>query len=486
MFWKRCWQLISLSIGLWLGLNLFVQLGAEVFWFQEVGYLQVLQLRLTTQVLVWATASSITAFYLLGNLAVARRLKYAKPSKRLVGITRSPSINLNWLLPGILGLNGLVTLLVVHYSKVAWTYLQPANFSLAKISPPIPPLFTLESVWQMCQEFSGYLTIGLLLSSAIALLIYPELLLNAIALLLSAIMGLVLSAHWANILQYLRPTAFSSVDPLFNRNISFYIFTLPIWQLLEFWLVGLCLYGLIAVALIYLRSGDSLSQGRFRGFSSSQQQHLLALGSALMLVVAFTYWLSRYELLYSTRGVAYGASYTDIAIQIPSYTLLSIMGIAIAILLLTSATGINARKKLSFIGYVLGLYTTIAIGASFVLPIVVQRLIVQPNELARERPYIERSIALTRQAFDLENIETETFNPQNNLTYADIQANALTVNNIRLERRDQNKDSDRLLYMRQLSSTNNCLLVREFWYRLLLSKDRHRIVKKERFPECVD
>ncbi len=450
MFWKRCFQIVSLLIGLWLGFDLLAQIGAEIFWFQEIGYLQVLQLRLTTQTLVGVTASTITALYLLGNLEVARRLKYTQPPKDFSGIKRSPSIKLNWLLPGVLGLNGLIALLVVHYSKVASSYWQPSNFSLPIISPPIPPLFTLESVWQMCQQLSSqYLTLGLVVASAIALLIYPQLLLKAIALLLSAIMGLVLSGHWTNILQYFRPTAFNRSEPLFNKDISFYIFTLPTWRLIEFWLVGLFLYSLVAVALTYLLSGDSLSQGRFRGFSRLQQQHLLALGSALMLIVAFSYWLSRYELVYSTRGVAYGASYTDIAVQLPVYTLLSIMGIALALLLLSNSIlkerpGAIAKKS-SLIVYGLGLYAVIAIGADLVLPIAVQRLIVQPNELARETPYIERSIALTRQAFDLENIEIRSFDPKDNLTYADIQANALTINNIRLWDRQPLLDSNRQL-----------------------------------------
>ncbi|MBW4663823.1 MAG: UPF0182 family protein [Chroococcus sp. CMT-3BRIN-NPC107] len=442
MFWKRSFQIISLLIGLWLVWGLLAQIGIEILWFLEVDYLQVLQLRLLTQTVVWVTASSITALYLLGNLEIARRLKYTQPSKILSGVKRSPSIKLNWLLPGILGLNLLAALLVSYYSKVAWSYWQPPNFSLPNISPSIPPLFTLESLFSISQQLSSQsLTLGLLLSSQVALLIYPQLLLKAIALLFSAIMGLVLSAHWANILQYLHPTGFNSNEPLFNQDISFYIFTLPIWRLLEFWLGGITLYSLIAVALTYLLSGDSLSQGRFRGFSRPQQQHLLALGSGLMLIVAFSYWLSRYELLYSTRGVAYGASYTDIAIQLPIYTLLSILGCAIAILLLSGAIA----KKSKLVVYGLGIYLTIAIASDLVLPLVVQRLIVQPNELARERPYIERSIALTRQAFNLDNIEIRSFNPLGKLTYADIKANALTINNIRLWDRKPLLDSNRQL-----------------------------------------
>ena len=165
MIWKRGLQIISLLIGLWLLWGILAQIGAEFFWFQEVGYLQVLQLRLMAQALVWITVSSITALYLFGNLKIAHRLKYCQQSQVLVGV-KSPTIKLNWLLPGILGLNLLVALLLFHYSKVAWSYWQPIDFSLPNISPPIPPLFTLESVWQMCQQLSNQsLTIGLLLSS---------------------------------------------------------------------------------------------------------------------------------------------------------------------------------------------------------------------------------------------------------------------------------------------------------------------------------
>ena len=125
---------------------------------------------------------------------------------------------------------------------------------------------------------------------------------------MSVILSMVLSGHWAKVLQYLHPTVFNSSEPVFNQDVSFYIFALPLGELLEFWLVGLFLFGLVAVALSYLLSGNSLSEGSFRGFSLGQQRHLQGLAACLMLAVALSYWLRRYELLYSNRGVAYGAS----------------------------------------------------------------------------------------------------------------------------------------------------------------------------------
>lgn len=420
------WRAIVILIGIGLFLNLVAHLWVESLWFQEVGYLQVFLLQLTTRGGLWAIACSVSASYLLSNLAIARRLTRVKQLKEPSG--RSPQIDLNWLLPLILALNLLVGLLLFHYSQVGINYWQTdANSSL-----PIPRLFTPESIWQTSKQLNPYWYFGLIGGLAIALSVYPQFLLNAIAVLLSLIMGVILSAHWAKLLQYLRPTAFNSSEPVFNRDISFYIFALPIGKLLEFWLVGLCLYSFVSVALTYLQAEDSVSQGRLQGLSLNQQRHLLALGSSLLLFVAFGYWLSRYELLYSNRGVAYGASYTDVNFQLPAYTVLSLIALAIAFLLLWQAIFSVPKTSHKFLFITMGIYAAIAIACNSIFPLAIQRLIVQPNELARERPYIERSIALTRLAFDLENIDARTFNPQGQLTYADIQANDLTIRNIRL------------------------------------------------------
>ena len=158
-----------------------------------------------------------------------------------------------------------------------------------------------------------------------------------------------------------------------------------------------------------------------------------------MLAVALHYWIARYQLLYSTDGVNYGASYTAANVQLPIYTGLNVLAVAIAIYLLLRiiilSQAVKASSKLSYprhLVYVLGLYLAVAVVGGEILPIAVQRLIVQPNELVRERPYIERTISLTRQAFNLNQIEAQTFDPQGQLTASDLQANNLTIRNIRL------------------------------------------------------
>jgi hypothetical protein len=432
---KRFFRLVVHLLGLWLILEAICRWGAEFFWFEEVGYLQVLLLRLKTQGLLWALAFSITAFYLVGNLLLAQRLSGGVGERGRGGEGESgriTSYQLPIFLPLVLGLNLLVGLLVLHYGQVTLPFWHP-DWNLPN-SPLISTLFRPEIILPLARQIGAQKElVGLLLGLLIAISIYPRFWLLAIALLMSVIFATVVSGQWARVLQYLHPTTFNSTEPVFNRDISFYVFALPIWELLEFWLVGLFLYGLVAVTLTYLLSEDSLSQGSFRGFSQPQLRHLQGLGSCFMLAVALGYWVRRYELLYSTRGVAYGASYTDVTVQLPAYTALSLLGVAIAVCLFWSMVfGLPKIANRSFLRYGLGLYVLIAVGAGTLLPLTIQRVVVQPNELAREQPYIRRSIALTQQAFNLDRIDAKTFEPQGQLTLADIQANDLTIRNIRL------------------------------------------------------
>ncbi|MEH2359920.1 UPF0182 family protein [Nostoc sp.] len=455
MYWKWSFRLLIIFLGLWLLLDLGSRLGAEIFWFQEVGYLQVFLLRILTRGILWVVVAGITAGYLLLNLALAQRLKYpqslkiesAELSSKLTNFltpdyprrnetrTITPQLfqplRLRWLLPLTLLLSLLIGLMLAHYGQIALFYWHsPVNQGIL----PIPALFRPETIWQLLRQIVSHIWyLGLIGGGAIAILIYPQFLLTAIAVLFSPIFAFILFRHWPKVLQYFHPTLFNSTEPLFGQDISFYVFSLPLWELLELWLMGLCLYGFVAVTLTYLLSADSLSQGIFPGFSPQQQRHLYGMAGLLMLVVALSYWLSRYELVYSTRGVSYGASYTDVTTQLPTYTVLCILAVAIAFYLLWRTFFWKPKsqyRRLVFYG--LGVYLIMVVAADLVLPTVVQYLIVQPNELQREQPYIQRTIALTRQAFDLEAIDARTFNPQGTLTEANIQNNDLTIRNIRL------------------------------------------------------
>ncbi|MEH2160484.1 MAG: UPF0182 family protein [Nostoc sp.] len=460
MYRKWGFRLLIGFFGLWLLLDLGSHMGVEICWFQEVGYLQVFLLRVVTRGALWVVVAGVTAAYLLLNLAIAQRLKYSQSLKieevrreeaeltseltnflspnypkrnetPILPPQRFKKLRLRGLLPLTMTLSLLIGLILAHYGQIALSYWHsPINQGIL----PVPALFRPETIWQLLRQIvSQVWYLGLIGGVAIAILIYPQFLLTAIAVLFSPIFAFILFQHWPKVLQYFHPTPFNSTDPLFGRDISFYIFSLPLWELLELWLMGLCLYGFVAVTLTYLLSADSLSQGIFPGFSSQQQRHLFGMGGLLMLVVALSYWQSRYELVYSSRGVSYGASYTDVTAQLPAYTFLCVVAGAIAFYLLWRTFFWKPKSQhRPLVFYSLGIYLLLVVAADVVLPTVVEYLIVQPNELQREQPYIQRTIALTRQAFDLEAIDAKGFNPQGTLTEADIQKNDLTIRNIRL------------------------------------------------------
>ncbi len=431
---QRYWRSIVIILVLGLVVDIGARLSAEILWFQELGYLPMYLRRLGTQGLLGVVVFTLTAIYLLGNLALAQRLKspeLALDRQQISSHTRP--FALRWLLPLTLGLSLLIGLILVHYGQMAIDQWQ-IDPNLPSVIPPAPVLFRPELIWQLAKQLlvHGWITFGVVVL-AIAILVYPRLLLRAIAPILSILMATVLSRQWMRILPYFQATAFNRHDPVFGQDISLYVFSLPVGELLEFWLIGGCLYGFIAVLLTYLLAGDSLSQGRFGGFSRQQQRHLYGVGGSLMLVVGFSYGMSCYELLYSPRGVSYGASYTDIVVQLPAYGGLGILALAIAGYCFwgtISATRHLLRWKLMLLA--IGLDLGLALVTSTVIPMAVQSLVVQPNELARETPYIQRTIKMTRQAFGLDKIDAQTFNPQDNLTEQTIQANDRTMRNIRL------------------------------------------------------
>ena len=463
------WLLVLLPAG-WFLTGIVCQMMAESLWFSEVGYPSAFWVRVGTKTVLAIGVTSGSLIWLLGNLWLTKQWKYPKhlliaeelpPPPFTVpnplapkqiwqgkqglppGRIATPALSWQWLLPIAVGLSGTIAVLVFHYAQTIMTLWQTSTTQTATLLP-VPDRFQLESVWQVGQTLLKsdllpipYGGIGLGIVLMVALLVVPQLLLNLTAIALSLGFGVVLAANWSRILLFFHASPFNRADPLFAQDISFYIFSLPVWQLLEFWLVGLSSYSLLSVSLVYLLSGNSLSQGQFPGLSWQQQRHICRLGGCLLLVVGLGYWLSRYELLYSTQGVVFGANYTDARVNLPICMGMSLLAIAIALFLFWHSHTFaphpaRSARRTSFplrltIGYFLLVPLT-----TLLLPAAVQNFIVQPNELDREQPYIQHNIALTRSAFGLDTIQVETFNPLGNLTYADIEKNEPTTRNIRL------------------------------------------------------
>lgn len=437
----------TLLLGSWFSVDIFVWFQTESLWFEETGYLQVFSLQLQTRLGLWVIALLVSTGYLFGNLALAHRFKHSNTTKEETFY----KIPLQGLLSSVFFLSLILSFLLIYYVLASANYWHPeVNNLLKDIS--LPPRFQPKVITNLLQQIPAnpwLLAPPFLLS--LTIIFYPSLL-WAFAALLSLNCGLILSNHWAELWQFFNPISFNASEPVFRQDISFYVFILPILELLEFWLMGLSFFGLTSVSLIYLLSGNSLSEGKFHGFSQPQLRHLDGLGSAAMLTVSLAYWLRRYQVLYSPTDTIYGAGYTQVNVELPAYTSLSFLAAGIAIFLIGKALFGKPEKsqkalqkvyQTSFFNrtnfpyptqliYGITGYTFIAVIAGIILPSAVQRTIVQPNELIRERPYIQRNINFTRSAFNLKNIEVQTFTPEDQLTFADLQKNDQTVRNIRL------------------------------------------------------
>ncbi|NCJ07941.1 hypothetical protein GS597_15780 [Synechococcales cyanobacterium C] len=423
--WTR-WGIIVL-LGLVFALDLSAYWVAEGLWFQNLGYLAIFQTQVGMRILLWIGTLSATAAILWGNLYLTQYWRYVKPVSLPEG--RSSRRGLLTLLLTVLGLGGLLACFLVYQGQLS------AQFWHGQPTPVMRalPQFQAQTVGALIYEWiRSPWQLGLVALFLVALSVYPRWVLSVISLALCLSMGLILSSHWTTILLSLHPVPFQQTDPLFEQDISFYMFRLPLWELLRFWWVGVSLTSFVSVTLIYLLSGDSLSQGGFPGFSPLQKRHLYGLAGSFMMAISLGIWLDRYELLYSTRGIIYGASFTEATVALPANTILSLLGLGIALLLFWRTLAWRYFKLRVGLFSLLGLYVATVLIGTLLLPMIVQWVIVQPNELAREEPYIRQCIRLTRQGFDLAPIEAKTFNPQDDLTPERLQANNLTIRNIRL------------------------------------------------------
>jgi hypothetical protein len=243
---------------------------------------------------------------------------------------------------------------------------------------------------------------------------------------LSIIFGLVAQGNWQVVLQFLNGQPFGVSDPVFQKEISFYVFTLPFLHMLRSWFLAALIVSLIGSAVVYLLS-YRVHQLRF-DFARSVLAHGGGLVTAILGLFAWGHWLGIWELVFSKRGVAFGASYTDIHAQLPAqWIILAVAIICIGIILFSVL-----RHKFRWAIYGVGGWIAVAIIVGAIFPALVQRFQVEPNELAREMPYIEYNIQFTREAFALSQIEEESFPAEKTPSYEDIVQNEETINNIRL------------------------------------------------------
>ena len=250
----------------------------------------------------------------------------------------------------------------------------------------------------------------------------------AVAAFIGLLVGLGNTGLWQSFLLWRHAVPFGDRDAQFGRDIGFYVFQLPFLRSVFGWLFTTLVLALLLSAAGHYMLGGIRPQAQSNRIAGATQSHLTVLLGLIVALKAWGYWLDKYQLVYSTRGAATGATYTDVKAQLPALEVLFWVALICAVLFFWGVRSRGIAVPLFSIVLLAGV--SIIIGG--VIPTVFQRFRVAPQELQRERPYIQRNIDASRKAFDLGGIQVRSFEDSPNLTAADVSANRPTVDNIRL------------------------------------------------------
>lgn len=340
-----------------------IDLYTDLLWYRSVGYGEILTTRLGAQLGLFALGAVVALAVVLGNLWLAGRLAAPPPD----------------------GKGGAVGRLIDRINEAVQAAESSGRPGPRPVGPrPVGPRTDGEDGFQ---DLPALLPIGRFLLAFFALLV---------------VVGVAggLASAWETILLWQNRVPFSpdgtaALDPVFGRDIGFFLFELPFLRLLQGVVVGLLVSALVVVAGRYALA--ALDRGL--ALSPAVRMHLGILGALVLAGIAVGYQLDKLELAYSDRGIAAGVSYTDANAQFGAYDILTIVAAAAAVLLAVGAL----VRNLTPMAAALAVWFLASILVGRLYPEAIQRFVVEPNELAQEQPYIANNIAMTRLAFGFSN-----------------------------------------------------------------------------------
>ena len=251
-----------------------------------------------------------------------------------------------------------------------------------------------------------------------------------VAVIFALLTGLTMKGKWLEFAAYLHRTQTSLSDPIFQKPLEFYLFSLPILDTISSWLVTLT-FVLFCAALIY--SLLSLPQTMLKNMRTLSSATSFAATSgalaAFLLAFAWRVYLSRYPYLWSDHQTFTGVTYTEAHYLLPA---LSLVAVALVVAALISLLNAFTKRGVRLLLLAVALPALVYIVGIVMVPAYVNSFIVKPNELGRETPYIEHNIAWTRRAFGLEQIEPREFEAEPSIEALNLNANRPTLENIRL------------------------------------------------------
>ncbi|MDH7602980.1 MAG: UPF0182 family protein [Armatimonadota bacterium] len=300
--------------------------------------------------------------------------------------------------------------------------------------------------------------LGRLARKGIGLLIFLA------SIVLSAMVGLEAATHWQDWLLYLHGVPFGITDPVFHKDIGFYVFKLPFLSYVYHWLFfALAASTIAAAALHYADEALESIAGRLQ-FAPGVKAHLAVLVAAMFFLKAWGYRLSMYDLL-NVRGTIFdGPGYTELHANLPALWVLWVTAILAGLLVLLNIYRRGITYAVAALVLLVG--ASVVVGTAY--PAMVQSFTVKPNELAKQRPYIRRAIKATFDAYGLNAVAAREFRAEPYLTAEQIQSNTPTIENIRLW--DQ-------LHLQDVY--NQIQTIQQYYYFADLDVDRYWLAPKQ-------
>jgi uncharacterized protein len=245
----------------------------------------------------------------------------------------------------------------------------------------------------------------------------------------AAVFGFLFAGEWDRFLRLVWAQDFGTTDPIYARDIGFYLFVLPFLNLVQTSLVLLTLGGTLMLGLAYaLMGGLQFGAKTYLAADPKVLRHLIANAVLLLSAWAWGYYLDRFGLLTRSAGAVFGAGYTDVhVVLVGLWVALGATLALICVLVWVAATNTPRFAVLGFGGYLV-----ILLAALEVIPWSVQKLIVEPNELELETPFLRHNIALTRAAYGLDNINVRFHPAETKLDMTQMRENQSTIDNIRI------------------------------------------------------
>ncbi len=242
--------------------------------------------------------------------------------------------------------------------------------------------------------------------------------------------GLAMRGHWLKFASYLNQAPTNIADPIFQRSLGFYLFSLPLIETLLSWFMTLTfviLGAALGFALLTIPS-QVLKQARTQSSATAFSAVSFALAAFLVALAGRTY-ISRFPYLWTDHQSFSGVTYTE-----ANYLLPALLFVSVALLVAAAISLLNAflKRGLRLLILALAIPVAVYIIGVVLVPAYVNGFIVKPNELARETPFIEHNIAWTRRGFGLEQIQLREFEAENSVEALNLSANRATLDNIRL------------------------------------------------------